>query len=193
MMEFTPPGINDYTYAEVTTAAQQGTVATALQWSWGAFEVDVPENSQTVGDWEFTQVPSGDGAQSAPHLAMWVISISKFSQNQEEAKKFIAWLESKKNDIFQADNGGGDPVRASTYEAPELIEQTLPNTDVKRFRRYPEVLTAMETTQPRPLFPREERWETLVSEQLSAIQQGQASPREALERADAAVNELLQG
>lgn len=193
MMEYTPPGINEYTYAEVTTAAQQGTVATAMQWSWGAFEVDAPDKSQTVGDWEFTQVPAGSGAQSAPHLAEWVISISKFSQNAEEAKKFVTWLETKKNDVRQADMGGGDPVRQSSYSNPKLTEQTLEGSDAKRFRRFPEVLDAMETTEPRPLFPQEEKWELLVSEQLSAIQQGQKSPEEALKAADSAVNEMLQG
>ena len=192
MMNYCPPGINEYTYAEVTTAAQQGTVATAMQWSWGAFEVDVPENSKTVGQWEFAQVPSGNGAQGAPHLAEWVISISKFSQNAEEAKKFVAWLETKKNDVRQADLGGGDPVRVSSYSNPELTSQKLPDSDIKRFRRFPEVLDAMKTTQPRPFFPQEEKWELLVSEQLSAIQQGQKSPAEALKASDAAVNEMLQ-
>lgn len=192
MMEFTPPGINDYTYAEVTTAAQQGTIATAMQWSWGGWEVDVPDKSQTVGDWEFTQVPAGDGAQSSPHLAEWVISVSKFSQNIEEAKRFAAWLETKKNDVRQADLGGGDPVRISSYSNPKLTNQKLEGTGVERFRRYPEVLEAMKTTQPRPLFPQEERWELLVSEQLSAIQQGQKSPREALKAADEAVNKMIQ-
>ncbi|MGH3088084.1 MAG: ABC transporter substrate-binding protein [Rubrobacteraceae bacterium] len=192
-MQYTPPGINDYTYAEVTTAAQQGRIATALQWSWGAWEVDVPENSQTVGQWEFVQVPAGSGGQSAPHLAEWVISISRYSQNVDQAKDFIAWLESKKNDVRQADLGGGDPVRRSSYSNPELTEQMLPDTDVARFRRYPEVLEAMETTRPRPFFAQEERWELVVSEQLSALQQGQKSVEEALEAADAEVNQMLQG
>lgn len=193
MMKYTPPGINDYTYAEVTTAAQQGTIATAMQWSWGAFEVDVPDKSKTVGLWKFTQVPAGPGASSHPHLAEWVLSIPKFSQNTEEAKKFIAWLETKKNDVRQADMGGGDPVRQSSYSNPKLTEQTLKGTNVKRFRRFPEVLDAMKTTKPRPLFPQEEKWELLVSEQLSAIQQGQKSPEEALKAADSAVNAMLRG
>lgn len=193
MLQYTPPGINDYTYAEVTTAAQQGQIATALQWSWGAWEVDVPEKSQTVGDWQFTQVPHGPGAQSHPHLAEWVISISQFSRNIDEAKKFVAWLETKKNDVRQAELGGGDPVRRSSYSNPKLTEQTLPDSDVLRFRRYPEVLEAMETTKPRPFFPQEERWELLVSQQLSAIQQGQKSVEEALKAADSAVDKMLQG
>ncbi len=144
MMEFMPEGANQFTYDNVTAAAQQGTIATAVQWSWGAFAVDNPEASQTVGDWEFVTMPTGPTGVSSSHLAEWVISVSKYSENQEEAKKFAAWLETKKNDVFQADNGGGDPVRASSYEDPTLTEQTLPDSDAKRFRRFPVVLEAME-------------------------------------------------
>ncbi|MBA3416310.1 MAG: extracellular solute-binding protein, partial [Chloroflexia bacterium] len=59
MMQFTPPGINDYTYDEVTIDAASGRLATCLQWSWGAFAVDDPAISQTVGLWDFVEVPAG--------------------------------------------------------------------------------------------------------------------------------------
>lgn len=192
MMEFMPQGANQFTYDNVTAAAQQGTIATAVQWSWGAFAVDDPEASQTVGDWEFLPIPEGPSGVSSAHLAEWVISVSKYSEHPEEAKKFAAWLETKENDVFQSDNGAGDPVRASSYEDPRLVEQTLPDSDVLRFRRFPVVLEAMETAQPRPFFPLEERWETALSTELSAISTGQVSVEEGLERADAAIDQALE-
>lgn len=192
MLPYTPPGTNDYTYAEVTTAAQQGTLATAMQWSWGATAVDEPDLSRTAGDWSFTQVPRGPGAQSHPHLAEWVISVPKYSRNVEEAKRFAAWLETKRNDVLQAELGAGDPVRRSSYTNPTLTEATIPGTNVKRFRRYPVVLEAMENAMPRPRIPEEERWEILVSEKLMALQVALlTSPEVALEKADAAVQEML--
>lgn len=193
MMKFMPPGANNFTYDNVTTAAQQGTIATAMQWSWGAFAVDDPENSRTVGDWEFTQVPAADeNRPGAPHLAEWVISVSKYSEHADEAKKFVAWLETKKNDVTQASLGGGDPVRRSSYEDPKLTEEKLKGTDVERFRRFPEVLKAMETTMPRPLFPGEERWETTVSGPLQSISLGRVDVKQGLAQADKAVNQSLQ-
>ena len=192
MMKYMPPGANDFTYDNVTTSAQQGTVATALQWSWGAFAVDDPSSSQTVGDWDFVEVPSVEEAgESAPHLAAWVISVSNYSENQEEAKKFIAWLETKENDVLQASLGGGDPVRRSSYENPTLTEETLDGSEVKRFRRYDVVLEAMENTRPRPRFPGEEAWETAVSGSLQAIQLGEMSVEEGLAEADSSVDRLL--
>jgi multiple sugar transport system substrate-binding protein len=192
MMQYMPEGANQFTYDNVTAAAQQGTIATAVQWSWGAFAVDNPEASQTVGDWEFVPMPTGPTGVSSSHLAEWVISVSKYSENQEEATKFAAWLETKKNDVFQADNGGGDPVRASSYEDPELLDQTLPDSDAQRFRRFPVVLEAMKTARPRPYFPLEERWETALSTELSAISTGEVSVEEGLARADEAVDQTLE-
>jgi multiple sugar transport system substrate-binding protein len=191
MMKYMPAGANQFAYDNVTAAAQQGTIATAVQWSWGAFAVDDPKASKTVGKWAFTQIPTGPSGTSSAHLAEWVISVSKYSKNVAESKKFAAWLETKKNDVFQADNGGGDPVHASSYKDPRLTSQKVPGTDALRFRRLPVVLEAMKTAQPRPFFPAEESWETTFSTQLSAIAQGQTSVDGGLSAADAAVDKSL--
>lgn len=190
IMKFTPPGINDYTYEEVTVDATQGKIATALHWSWSAFPVDDPKNSKTVGLWEFTTVPTG--TSSVPHLAEWLFTVSKYSRNQDEAIKFIQWMESPENDVRQALEGGGDPVRRSSYNDSKLTEATVPgHPDLKRFRRYPATLKAMETTKPRPYFAEEERWETVVSTPLHAIQFGQSSAEEGLRKAQADVDRMM--
>ena len=193
MMQYMPPGSADYTYDNVTTAAQQGVIATAMQWSWGAFAVDIPDSSKTVGDWDYVQVPPVEaGGVSRTHLAAWVIGVSKFSKHPEEAKKFVAWLETKKNDVRQAQLGGGDPVRRSSYGNEALMTEKLPGTDVLRFRRYPATLAAMETTAYRPFFAREEGWETVVTGILQSISLGQTTTEQGLAEADAAVNRWLQ-
>jgi len=193
MMKLMPPGANDFTYDSVTQAAQQGTIATAIQWSWGAFATDIPDASKTVGKWSFAQIPGGDGAKGVSHLAEWVISVSKFSKNQEESKKFVAWLETKKNDVTQASLGGGDPVRASSYSDKTLTGQKLPNSSIDRFRRYPAVLKAMTLARPRPFFPGEEAWETLLSAELSAISLGQKSVAAGSKAADSTIDKFLKG
>ena len=155
MMKLMPAGANSFTYDDVTTAAQQGTVATAMQWSWGAFAVDDPKTSRTVGKWEFVQVPSAKaGEPSHPHLAEWVIAVSKYSKQAARGEEVHAWLETKKNDVLQASLGGGDPVRLSSYSDPILTDEKLAGTDVKRFRRYKEVIVAMEERCAAPAFRR---------------------------------------
>lgn len=190
MMKFTPPGINDYTYDEVTNDAASGAIATCLQWSWGAFAVDDPKSSKTVGKWEFVKVPAGTA--SVPHLASWVIAVSKYSKNPAEAIKFIQYLESPENDVRQALLGGGDPVRAPSYDNADLTKATVDGQPgLNRFRRYPVTLEAMQTTKPRPLFPEEEQWETVVSAPLHAIQLGQMSVEEGLKKAQDDVDRMM--
>jgi multiple sugar transport system substrate-binding protein len=115
----------------------------------------------------------------------------QYSKNQEEAKKFAAWLETKKNDVVQASLGGGDPVRISSYSDPKLTEEKLKGSDALRFRRFPEVIEAMKTARPRPFFAGEERWETTVTTPLQAVQLGRMAPQQALAEADKAVQSSL--
>jgi multiple sugar transport system substrate-binding protein len=192
MMKYMPPGANGFTFDNVTAAAQQGTIATALQWSWGAFATDDTKNSRTVGDWSYTTIPvAAEGQPSHAHLAEWTISVSKYSKHVDEAKKFAAWLETKKNDVTQASLGGGDPVRQSSYTDPTLTDAKVKGTDVMRFRRFPVVLETMKTAMPRPFFPNEERWETTVTSPLQAIQLGQTDAAKGLGDADKAVDSSL--
>lgn len=189
LLKFSPPGINDYTFAEVAADAASGKLAMAIHWSWSAFEVDDPSKSKTVGKWEFAPFPKMK--DSVPHLAGWAVVIPKTSQNPEEAFKFLAWLENKENDVRQAEMGAGDPFRSESYENSKLINLKLEGTDVKKFRRYEALEEAMKTAKARPFFPQEEKWESTVSEYLSAIQLGQMTVEEALKKADKAVNQLL--
>lgn len=189
LMKFTPPGINDYTFAEVSADADMAKIAMAIHWSWSAFEVDDPSKSKTVGKWDFVQVPTMKS--SVPHLAGWALAIPKTSKKAEEAFKFINWLESAENDIRQAEMGGGDPVRADSYNSPKLTDLKIEGTDVKKFRRYTALAEAMKTTKARPFFPQEEKWETAVSIYLSAIQLGKAKVEDALKEADKDVNKLI--
>ncbi len=190
MLQFCPPGINDYTFEEVAKDAAAGRLVTALHWSWNSWEVDNPEISNTLGLWEFTQVPKE--VISAPHLASWSVVISAYSKHPKEAFEFVKWLENKENDVRQTLMGAGDPVRKSSYSDPRLLEAKVEGTNILRFRRLPEVLKAMETTRPRPLFPQEEQWEVLVSQYLSAVQVGQMSVEEALEIANAQVKIMME-
>ena len=189
LLQYSPPGIHDYTFAEVSSDASQGRIAMAIHWSWSAFEVDDPATSTTVGKWDFVQTPAMK--DSVPHLAGWSIVIPKTTANPDEAFKFMAWLENQENDVRQAEMGGGDPVRTESYSDPRLTELTIEGTDIRKFRRYDALEEAMQKTKARPFFPQEERWESIVSEYLSAAQLNQMTVEEALQKADEAVNRIL--
>ena len=189
LLQFSPPGINDYTFSEVSADAAEGNVAMAIHWSWAADKVDDHAYSNTVGQWEFSQTPAMKA--SVPHLAGWTIVIPRTSKHPNEAFKFMVWLESKQNDVRQAKMGGGDPVRQSSYLDPTLKQVEVEGTDVKKFRRYEAVNEAMKTAKARPFFPQEEQWESSITGYLHAAQLGEMSVEEALTKADEAVNDLL--
>jgi hypothetical protein len=51
----------------------------------------------------------------------------------------------------------------------------------------------MELARPRPFFPGEEAWETLLSSELSAISLGQKTVPVGSKNADAAIDKFLKG
>ena len=189
LLQYCPPGINDYTFAEDSSDAAQDRIAMAIHWSWSAWEVDNPDASTTVGLWEFAPVPKG--TVSAPHLAAWPVVIPKASVNAEEAFKFIAWLENAENDVRQADMGGGDPIRIASYSDPILADQVIEGTDIKKYRRYEALANAMANTKARPWFPGEEELEVIISPILTSIQTGAMSVEDALADIDEAVAAML--
>lgn len=129
---------------------------------------------------------------SVPHLAEWVVTISRYSARREAAAEFIRFLESPDNDVRQALLGAGDPVRASSYTDPRLTNARVAGyPDLRRFRRHAQVLEAMKTARPRPLFTHEEQWETVVSRALSAIRAGECTAREALAKAQNDVEQMI--
>ena len=127
-----------------------------------------------------------------PHLTEWMVAVSNYSQQQEAAIAFIRYLENAENDVRQALLGGGDPVRSASYVDPRLQQARVPGyPELLRFRRYPQVLDAMQTAKPRPLFAYEEQWESVVSTWLYAIQLGDYSVRDALAKAQRDVEHML--
>ncbi|MDP9314058.1 MAG: extracellular solute-binding protein [Chloroflexota bacterium] len=190
MMRYTPPGIDDYTYDDVINAAAAGMVATCMHGSWGTFAVDDPHRSATIGKWDFVNVPRG--VASVSHLTEWLTAVSSYSQQPDAAIAFLRYLESSDCDIRQALYGAGDPVRTSSYTDPRLTEARVEGyPNLRRFRRHAQVLQAMQTAKPRPLFAKEEQWETVVSAALWSIQTRQSSVRRALAKAQEDVAQMI--
>jgi multiple sugar transport system substrate-binding protein len=190
MMRYTPPGINDHDYDEVINAAASGAIATCLHGSWGAFAVDNPAMSRTVGKWEFVKVPAAQA--SVPHLAEWMIAVSRYSKQHDAAIAFTRYLESPENDVRQALLGSGDPVRLASYTDIRLTQaRVVSYPNLRRFRRYPQVLESVQSARPRPLFAHEEQWERVVSTSLWAIQLGECSVRDGLAKAQSDVEQMI--
>jgi multiple sugar transport system substrate-binding protein len=94
-----------------------------------------PEKSQEAGNIKTVAMPVGeefkDQFEVAPaKVEFWSMVIPKNSRHKELAWSLVRSMLSKKSTLQAALNGNG-PVRASTYDAPE-IQETLPYAEEER-------------------------------------------------------------
>jgi len=94
-----------------------------------------PEKSQEAGNIKTVAMPVGaefkDQFEVAPaKVEFWTMVIPKSSQHKELAWSLVRSMLSKESTLQAALNGNG-PVRASTYDAPE-IQETLPYAEEER-------------------------------------------------------------
>jgi multiple sugar transport system substrate-binding protein len=112
---------------EVNTWMQTGRAAMTLT-SCGRNRIyNDPEASQEAGNIRTVAMPVSEEFQDQFDVApakveFWSMVIPKSSQNKEYAWDLIRTMLSKENTLKAALNGNG-PVRASTYDQPEMQEQ----------------------------------------------------------------------
>lgn len=97
LKKFTPPGSDNFYFAQSLQAFQQGQVAMAMQWF--AFCPDLTsteKNPRYAAQTGYFMIPKGPAGQFVS-LGGQGISISAYSQNQENARKFIAWFHQEEN------------------------------------------------------------------------------------------------
>jgi multiple sugar transport system substrate-binding protein len=94
-----------------------------------------PEKSQEAGNIKTVAMPVGEDFKDKFDVApakveFWTIVIPRNSQHKELAWSLVRSMLSKESTLMAALNGNG-PVRASTYDAPE-IQESLPYAEEER-------------------------------------------------------------
>jgi len=94
-----------------------------------------PEKSQEAGNIKTVAMPVGEDFKDKFDVApakveFWTMVIPRNSQHKELAWSLVRAMLSKESTLQAALNGNG-PVRASTYDAPE-IQETLPYAEEER-------------------------------------------------------------
>lgn len=115
--EATPGDSNSYEYAEANGAFGTGQVAFMLQWSAAYAELIDPKQYPSIeGKFDITHEPAGTEGPKT-HFHALGLGLSKNSDKQEEAKKFLAYLASEPVITLYAKEGGQPPLN------PELTAQ----------------------------------------------------------------------
>lgn len=100
-------------------AFANGEIALMVNWFGFAFMNDMCEGSKLQGMVDISNVPCGDGGNSASLNAYWLYVIGAGSQHKQIAYDFIRYATNKKNDKIQTLEGGIG-CRKSTWHDSEI-------------------------------------------------------------------------
>lgn len=178
--KYSPPGYTSFNADEVAAHLLQGTAAMSINWPAWIPAVDDPQKSRVVGRIAFAPIP-GEKAPGVAEIGNWLLAIPRGSRQIERAFDFVWWATSAEQIKISA-LWGNPPTRRSIFEDPELR---------RKFPSYPVQLESLETSRPRPRTPVWNEVENALGVQLSKANAGELSAEEALERADAAIREIV--
>lgn len=119
-LEIGPDGMPSYDWFAVSDAYQQGRVAMLGAWNVVSPGFENPEDSQIVGQTEYSVMPTlNEGDEAQVPFGGWSLVINDDSDKKEAAWEFIKWITSEDVHLEYAQRGG-TPVRFDTLENEEL-------------------------------------------------------------------------
>lgn len=181
LAKFSPPGVSNNTWDELTTQMQQGIVAMQIQWNDCAPSIEDPETSKVVGKVGYALIPKGE--VPVAHFGAWTYFIPVDAPNPEAAWLFLQWVNTYKVQKAIALEGGF-PCLTSVYNDPELSEK-LPYWKAS--------LDAYEISTTRPRIP---EWNIMNNEmmlELSMVISGEQTSAQALANLQKKYNDILKG
>ena len=171
----TSPDSAQWEYAETNAALTSGNAMMALQWNAAYSELSTTgETADKIG----IAPPPGTGPRT--HVHSLAVAINKFSNNQEAAQKWAAFLATEEAMALYAENGGVPSM-------PGILNGMV-DTNAS-FANMIEYANAIGYSEPK--VPREFDIYAALAEELSLAWLGQESASDAAAAADAAMAELL--
>ncbi|NNU62824.1 extracellular solute-binding protein [Ochrobactrum soli] len=129
----------------------------------------------------FSGVPPKGKVGSAPVMGGLGLTVSKYCQDPKPAAQFVAWFNSRDVQSNMIVPHGGQPCRNSAWAA---------NSSAKPW--FPAVAESLKLARVRPQIPEWSQVDAEVGVQLSRAFAGEASPKDALEAAQKAVDQIMQ-
>jgi multiple sugar transport system substrate-binding protein len=183
MVNYMPPGVEQYAWDERAKAFTQGKVAMINNWSVRTPLFNDPEISKVKGKFGVALFPHAAGAESVPPVGGWIACVNKHSKNQEAAWDYLKWFASPeihREWVLM----GAPPSRHSAMNDPQ-INAEQPWTPVL----YESSLRAWQELRPRHALTFE-LIETLGIEVNKALT-GESSAQEAMDTANKKIDRLL--
>lgn len=184
LFKYAPPGATDYWWDQRETAFRTGRVALMEGWSIARAGYEDPEISSVVGNVDITLAPVAEGMEPKYGFGGWGIGINADSDSPDAAWEFIKWITSPEiqKEWIRAD---GAPIRRSTLEDAQLNEE---------YPWFPILLEAFENGDGnyRPRIPEYSMIEDALGTAANSFLVGELSAQDALDAAQAQVEEAMQ-
>ena len=116
----------------------------------------------------------------------WTYAIPTISEHPKEAWKLISFLVSKENSVVEMLSGTDMPARRSTFKDPGVMEQ------MKMYTPLYDLMYGILPTADAMVLPEGSAIHEITGPAIDKAMTGQASPKEALDEAAAAVSKLLE-
>ena len=185
-LEIGPDGMPSYDWFAVSDAYQQGRVAMLGAWNVVSPGFENPEDSQIVGQTEYSVMPTLDeGDEAQVPFGGWSLVINEDSDKKQAAWEFIKWITSEEVHLEYA-RRGGTPVRFDTLENEELQAERPWYETVLEIER-----NGLSDARYRPRIPQWIEIEETLGLLLNQAMIGQKSVDAALDEAQADLEEIL--
>ena len=173
---WTSPDSSQAEFPETQAALQSGNTAFAIQWSAAFAALNDPAQSPDVaGKIAIAPVPGGK-----THVHALAVSLNKYSENKGAAKKFLSHLATE-DAMTQYAEAGGIPAIPAVLEAKADLNPAFAQVSQ----------TISENGFSEPVFPQTFQAYSKIAEDLSGAWVGQTDIDQALETANANLQDLL--
>ncbi|MBV9247220.1 MAG: extracellular solute-binding protein [Methylobacteriaceae bacterium] len=181
-----PPGAVNYDWGGREESFRQGLVANMQTWSVGSAGYYDPKQSKVVDKVAIVPAPPGEGVKQKYGFGGWGLAINAGidKRQQEAAWVYIKWVTSPAVQKEMSKLGAGGYIRKSTVADPELN------------KLYP-FLPVLDTEfkdgdgDYRPRIPQYPQIQDILGTAVNAVLVGDADPKAALDKAQAAAEKLF--
>ena len=199
LAQYAPPAVRNWNWPDIADAFSQGTVATYIDAHSSAAVITNPEKSKVVGKVAYARWPKGPSGKRVTSIWNWGFPIN--AALSDRAKKatwlFIAWATSEETQARTSWKFAGPAKRSginrmSQWRSPEFAAAMASAGD----NFIPAALESLESDTDVDWRPRVPQWPAIGETMATAIQAalvGQKKPKEALDEAQARIQQILKG
>lgn len=172
--DISPTGVTGMGEEDARSMWEAGNALFMRNWPY-AYALASQEGKPTAGNFDVAPLPAGDSGSSAATLGGWNLSVSKYSENPEEAAKLAMFLAGKEVQKMRAVEGSFNPTIKSLYQDEDVLE-TVPF-----FGSLYDVFTNAVARPSTPTAPQYNQVSELFFQSVHSVLTGESDARSAIE------------